>query len=365
MINVLYWSNYSTLTQGGQKSLYYILRDIDRSKYSPVLACREEGELTGKARELGITVELLRLPCGMRLRYLFDIIVFLKLLLRVLDRHGVKIIHSEELTVAFMAFFLKPLRRVKVIWHVRVLWDLPFQKRVGLAVSDAVVCVSNAVKESFRSGSRKILVIHNGINSDEFRPSQDKISSDRFSDSDVLVGQAGTLIEHKKTHVLLRAVPEVLKKHPAVKFIIVGRGEPEYSRSLETLAGGLGISASVIFWGEEKNIAPLLNRIDIICLLSKNEGLSRMLLEAMCLEKPIVASDISQNRELIIQGVTGLTAKLDCPEDTASRIITLLDDRAYASSLGKAAREFAAKNFSLNKTTSLIENLYESLTAAR
>ena len=403
MIPVLYWSNNSSFTQGGQRSLSYILRDIDRSKYLPVLACREEGELTVMARELGIAVELMKLPLAMRPRYLLDIIKFISALLKVIDRHGAKIVHSEELTVVFMAFFLKPLRGIKTIWHVRVLWDNPFQKIIGLILSDAVVCVSNAVKDSFRSASKKLVVIHNGINPDEFLPQGEKAASGRFTDKDVLVGQVGTLVEHKKTDIFVSAASIVFKMHPSVnpvrdtstglpdknddnrvspiiscqtvessadkgrpisngvKFLVIGSGAEDYVSRLKNLARDLGVEKNVIFWGEEKNIKPLLNRLDVVCLLSKNEGLSRTLLEAMSLEKAIVVSNIPQNMELITHGKTGLTAKLDSPEDTALQIKTLLSDRAYASSLGKAARQFVSENFSLNKTISLIHNLYGSL----
>ena len=361
MITILYWSNFSSLTQGGQRSLSYILRDIDRSKYKPVLACREEGTLTSMAQELGIAVELFRLPAGIRPWYFIDILKFIFKLLKVIDKHKIKIIHSEELTVVFMAFFLKPVRQIITIWHVRVLWDMPFQKRIAVLISNAIVCVSRTVGESFRSTSNKINIICIGINPDEFKPESEKAKSPLFTDNDVLIGQVGTLVEHKKTHILLTSASAVLKKHPAAKFIIIGQGEKDYTQYLKNLAKELHIDKNIIFWGEEKNIKPLLNRLNIVCLLSKNEGLSRTLLESMCFEKTIIASDIPENCELIVNEKTGLTAELNSPEDTARQINRLLDDKAFAAGLGKAAREYIINNFSLKKTITLIEALYEKI----
>ncbi len=152
MITVLYWSNYSSLTTGGQKSLSYILRDIDRSRYKPVLACQNEGALTARAREYGIEVELLKLPKAMRPWYLPSIIQYIYGLNKIINRHDAKIVHSEELTVVFMASILRLFKKFKVIWHVRVLWDNPAQKKIGLFLSDAVVL-------RFTLGSEQLQVI--------------------------------------------------------------------------------------------------------------------------------------------------------------------------------------------------------------
>ncbi len=222
-------------------------------------------------------------------------------------------------------------------------------------------CVSRSVANSFKSSSDKINVVCNGIDPSEFAPGGEKMSSELFSPQDTLIGQIGTLVEHKKTHILVKAAPLVLKDHPAVKFLIIGCGGEDYTLYLKNLAKELNVEKSVIFWGEETNIKPLLNRLDIICLLSKNEGLSRTLLEAMALEKVVLVSDIPQNTELVTHGKTGFAAKLDSPEDTARCINTILTDWEKSMEMGKAARKLVINEFSLQKTISRIHGLYERL----
>jgi glycosyltransferase involved in cell wall biosynthesis len=358
---ILYWTNYSTLAKGGQKSLFYILRDIDKTKYAPVLACREEGELTAKVRELGINVELLKLPKAMRPWYIFDIFNFMLNLVKLIDKHNIAIIHSEELTVVFMAFFVKLVRPVLTIWHVRVNWDTPVQKKIALLISDAVICVSHAVADSFKSSSKKLYAVCNGINADEFKPGGDKMASPLFGGTDVLIGQIGTLAEDKKFHVFLKSAPAVLKSFPSVKFLVIGQGEEKYTLYLKKLAKELNIENNVIFWGEEANIVPLINRLDIVCLLSKHEGLSRTLLEAMALEKTILSSDIAQNRELIIHGQTGLNARIDSAADTALQLNRLLSDKGLSLKLARNARQYVSKVLSLEKTLHNIYDVYNSL----
>jgi glycosyltransferase involved in cell wall biosynthesis len=361
LISILYTTNYSSLAQGGQISLYYILRDIDRTKYKPVLACTMEGNLTAKARELGIEVELVTFPAGMRPWYFIDILRFIISLNKIIDKYGITIVHCDELTVVCMAFFIKLFRNIKTIWHVRVSWNTSFQKKIGLIVSSAVICVSRFVAESFRSNSNKINVICNGINADEFSPEGGKTESTLFNDEDILVGQIGSLVDNKQPDVLIRAVAIVLKSNPRVKLILVGKGSDAYIQYLNSVAQELHIENNVIFWGEENNIKPLLKRIDIICLLSRKEGLSRTLLEAMALAKTIVASNIAQNRELIIHRKTGLNAMVGSPEDTALQINTALADRSLSITLGKTARRYVIENFSLTDTITRIQQLYVRL----
>jgi glycosyltransferase involved in cell wall biosynthesis len=286
---------------------------------------------------------------------------FILKLIKIIDKHGIRIVHSEELTVVFMAFFVKMFRHIRAIWHVRVYWDMPFQKKIGLFLSDAVICVSRAVSESFRTASNKIHVVCNGINPDEFKPGGEKAASSLFLENEILIGQIGLLVEHKKFHVMLKAAPAVLKRFPSARFIVIGQGEDEYTLYLKNLAKELNIEKSVIFWGEENNIKPLLNRLDIVCLLSKHEGLSRTLLEAMALEKAIVSSDVPQNTELIIHEKTGLNARLDSADDTALQINSLLADKTLASTLGKNAREYVLQNFTLDKTMKKIYDVYNGL----
>jgi glycosyltransferase involved in cell wall biosynthesis len=365
MIPVLYWSNYSELTQGGQKSLFYIMQDVDRLKYFPVLACQYEGTLTAKARELNIPVEIVKLPPSLRIWHLISIIKFIRCLSHIINKHGIKIVHSEELRVVFMAYFVKLFKNIKLIWHVRVLWQFPVQNMIGLFISDVVVCVSKAVADNFQSRSKKLIVVISGVDSEEFIPFGARAESELFTKTDILIGQVGTLVDHKKPHILLRAAPFILRNFPDVKFILIGTGKADYTLYLKNLVKELGIERSVIFWGQEPNIAPLVNRLNIFCLLSQSEGLSRALMEAMSLEKTIVTSDIPQNRELIQHNVSGMTAKLDSPEDTAFQINKLLADKIFATRLGKTARQHIIDDFPRSRNIIFIHYIYEQLAGSR
>lgn len=364
MIPILFFSSYASLTRGGQKSLWYILRDIERKRYQPVLVCQEEGALTGKAAALKIPFEILRVPL-LRPANLFSILAFAWRLFAIARKYGIKIVHSEELKIIF---FLSPLRffgRIKTIWHVRVLWDTPFQKMVALLVSDKVVCVSRAVAASFSwlMPGQKVVVIPNGVDAAEYSPCA---GGPPFpvEDKTPLVGCVGSILEHKGVGVLIRAVALAMAKRPLFKLILLGRGEKEYVDRLKALAADLKIGDRVVFWGEEADPRGLISRLDIVAMPSlSGEGLSRSLLEAMAMAKPIVASGLAQNAELISDGKTGLLFETGSSPELARQLLRLLENRRFAEELGVNARKYVVENYSLAATMAGIHSLYKSESA--
>ncbi|HBB65905.1 MAG: hypothetical protein A2049_03290 [Elusimicrobia bacterium GWA2_62_23] len=360
MTTILFFSSYASLTRGGQRSLWYILRDLDKRLYRPVLICQEEGELTRRASaELGVPFELLSVPL-LRLSSVPAVLAFARRLWAIARKYGARAVHSEELKVAL---FLSPLRLAgfKVIWHVRVLWDMPVQKAIGVLVSNKVVCVSRAVAASFPAGFRKsLVVIRNGVDASEFSPLTGPPSIKKKGER--LVGYFGGLLPHKGVEVLLRAFALVPKKISGAGLLLAGGGDPEYIRKLRGLAVQLEISGAVRFCGEVSDVRPLMGEADIVAAPSlSGEGLSRSILESMAMGKPIVASSLPQNAELIKDGETGLLSAIGDHEELAAKILALLENGDLSGRLGRGARAYVEANHSLPSVISSVHELYAEL----
>jgi glycosyltransferase involved in cell wall biosynthesis len=361
-VPVLFFSNYASLTRGGLKSIWYILRDIDRMRYRPVLACQEEGQLTELARAAGIPVEIVPLP-RLRLCALPAIFACLRQFRGMLDRHRIRVVHSEELVVIALMSVLKPFHRVRLIWHVRVNWDYPLQKRIGLLLADRIICVSRAVARRFPA-SRRVSVAQNGVDAAECVPGPSAIVSERFNGGDTVIGCFATVAAHKGQHVLIRAAARLAGTYPGLKFLLAGDGEPRYLEELRALAGELHVTQNIIFWGAEKDdVRGLLRRVDIFVLPSFVEGLSRSLLEAMAFARPVIASDIPENAEAVTTGENGLLFKAGDADDLAAKIAELMADRPRAQRLGENARARVLRDFSLESTMRNIYAVYESFGA--
>ncbi|MCB4790971.1 MAG: glycosyltransferase family 4 protein [Elusimicrobia bacterium] len=358
MINILYWSNYAALTRGGQKSLSYILRDIDRSKYQPVLVSQETGGLTDFANKLNIPTEVLKLP-RLRPQNIIDIIKCIYNFWKLLKKYDVKIVHSEELlTVLYTAIF-RLMLNIRTIWHVRVFWDTPLQKFVSLFISDRIICVSNKIAKSFPN-SQKVFIVQNGIDVTEYDPNSPRLLSDKLKEGTTLIGYLNNLVQTKGTHILVQSIPYVVKLYPDVKYLIAGSGEKGFINYLVDLSKKSKVYENIIFWGEElNNSKELLNRFAIYIMPSFSEGMARGLLEAMALEKPIVASDTEENSELLTHNKTALLYRRNDPADLAEKTITLLKDTKFAEGLGKNARLHVSVNYTHKLTMDKIYSVYK------
>ena len=104
---------------------------------------------------------------------------------------------------------------------------------------------------------------------------------------------------------------------------------------------------------------------DIFVLPSVLEGLPRVVIEAMAMAKPIVATDISGVREQLIHDSNGLIVPPKNPEALADAIFYLINDNNKAIRLGKKARKSAELKFDLKQTVCNIERLYQNLSYSK
>ncbi len=364
MKTVIIQSNYATLARGGQKSISYILRDIDRTRFFPVLMCQEEGELTEIARKMDIPVVIFRLP---RLLpwHLLSLLRSCFRIRKLVRQYRADICHCEDFSAFFLFRTVKYCMagKFKVLWHVRVIEHTPVRKWLALHVGDGVITVSRAVADTFPP-STDIHIIPNGIDPLELDPEKVKpFISPRFPDNVPIIGYLGALVEQKGAHILMAALPAVFAENPTALCVLVGSGEAAYIRALSSLATERGITKNIIFWGEAHGAetTALLRSFTVFLMPSFSEGFSRSLLEAMSLERPTVASNIAAHRELVVAGVTGLLYDVYSPAGCAAAINSVLADPAKAASYGKMGKERTLAFYTVEKTMKGIQKLYDSL----
>jgi glycosyltransferase involved in cell wall biosynthesis len=105
----------------------------------------------------------------------------------------------------------------------------------------------------------------------------------------------------------------------------------------------------------------VLAALDVFVFTSYSEGLSGALLEAMAAGKPIVATGIVENRELVTDGETATLVPTHAPDAVARAVVDLLDDPTRAATLGRAAQRDAVDRFSLERMVGNFEAFYESV----
>ena len=213
-------------------------------------------------------------------------------------------------------------------------------------------------------GAEKTRVIYNGVNSERVTTSEAEVAALRASlgiaAEAPVIGIVASLTAPKDYPTFLKSAGIIRDSVPSARFLIVGDGPLRLE--LEEMAAQLGLGDSVLFAGHQLRVAPFIGAFDVAMLSSCDyEGCSNYLLEAMGLGRPVVATDIGGNRELVRHGETGLLVPPLDPGALAAAVLALLNDRALASRLTDAARERFRAGFSVPTMVRQYEQLYEEL----
>jgi phosphatidyl-myo-inositol dimannoside synthase len=219
------------------------------------------------------------------------------------------------------------------------------------------ICVSAYTQHAMRESgviNPQSTVIHNGADDQAFYPlpisdvlefRQKEAVADKF----VLL-TVGNVTQRKGQEVVIRALPEILEKHPNTIYWIAGL--PTEKPYLERLAGDLCVSHAIRFWGRVDSdlLLKLYNACDFFVMTSRQladgdfEGYGIAVLEAALCGKPALVSDNSGLVEAVQDGITGVVVPQDDSNSTASAILKLINSPTALRNLGEQAQRNANKN---------------------
>jgi len=234
-----------------------------------------------------------------------------------------------------------------------------------LKSADHVISVSPqlaAEMRRVRGPDAPVSLVLNAVDADSIRGEgkAGEIRSHYIGDmqNGYLLGSFGRLSPEKGHHILLEAMARLGADIP-VRLLLVGDG-PE-RKNLETQAEMLGISNRVIFAGQQDNMRDWYEAIDLFVLPSLSEGLPFVVLEAMALGKPVLASRVGAVPEVIDEGVNGWLLPPGDAELLATSIASLLKDRNRLRAAGARAREMLYPRFSAERQAREMVDIYQEV----
>lgn len=248
--------------------------------------------------------------------------------------------------------------------HVEWVNDAAVGKQV-LNNSDRVITVSNATRRyvlSLGADSRRLSVLHNGVNVDRFRP-QSVLREEMRSKLGIPVGAMVVLTVRRLVYkngidTLIESARIALKQNSSLVFLAVGTGPDR--EAVKAKVQQLGISRSFMFTGfvSDSDLPSYYNAADVFVLPSKSgEGLPLVALEAMSTGLPVVATNVGGIAEVLAEGYGKLVAS-DEPEEMAKAII---DCSKTDSTLRNTVREYAERTFSWEENVKRLVKIYEEL----
>ncbi len=231
---------------------------------------------------------------------------------------------------------------------------LNFLIRRGLKHVDFVQTISAQTREKLLgAGFRndQIKFVPNGI--DTSKPPVLPIDNQLLS-----IGYCGRLREIKGVHVLLDAFAMVLEQNPEQPMRLCIAGTGETSAALLGQAKSLGISEHVQWLGLVEETAPFFQSLDIYVQPSFAEGLPNSVMEAMVEQRPVIASDIGGNNELVEHGISGLLFDAGDAAMLAEQIMRLIDEPDLRSSVARSGRQLIVDRFGFERITEQLLELY-------
>jgi glycosyltransferase involved in cell wall biosynthesis len=344
---------------GAERMLEKTVKGLNKKKFDVFVAALTDGVLRADI-EKSCPVYVLNV------RSVFDFSNAVKKLRQIILEKNIDVVHSYMFHANMVARFAAKGTKAKVICSVRVkeisrpwhVWfDVWTQRKVKLytAVSDAVrlFMIEKGVP------SAKIRTIPNGIELNKFSKKIDvkkKRASLGVQKGEKVVVSVANLREQKDYPTLLRAVA-LLKKEFPVRLLIVGDGETRLE--LERLCVKLNIADCVNFLGFRDDVVDVVKCADVCVLSTFYEGQSNALLEYMAAKRPVVATDIEENQELIVDEKTGLLVPMASPRAFADHIRVVLFDKALSRRLVNNAYKMIQKKYTMSRVIKDTEELYK------
>ena len=245
-------------------------------------------------------------------------------------------------------------------------WTRRLSYKVLISHVQKIVAVSkdiqNLLKKDLKLLPQKIKLIYNGIDISRFEKkfAQEKLRKElNLSREDLILGNVGNLREVKDHHTLILSFSKVSPFFPQAKLLIIGEGE--LKPNLLNLRAELGLENKVLLLGHRDDIPSLLDLMDIFVLSSRLEGCSISILEAMASGKPVIATRVGGNPELVLEEKTGFLVPSAEPEKLAETIVQLLKDEKQRKKMGEEGKKRVKDKFSRESMVKNYEELYSQI----
>lgn len=302
-------------------------------------------------------------------------------LIRFITRERIDVIHCEEGTRnAFYAYLLSRVTPAKCVVHFHLGYGNWMSRTSRLAIhrADAIIPVSGWVGREIRDDgvpAQRIFPVLNGIELSKWDPTGIDGTAIRrefgLEPQDPLIVQVAQLVDWKRQHLVIEAMPRVLERHPTARLMLVGNetaSHPDgesYTERLQRQVAAAGLEQQVIFTGRRSDVREILAAADIFTLPSVREPCALAFFEAMAMGNPVVSVRAGGTPEVVEDEKAGLLGAPDDAEQLATNLLTLIEDPERRRQMGEYARQRVLDHFSVQRMADDVESVYRFVAGAR
>ena len=354
----------SSINIGGQElQALQQMQALNQAGYHSILLCRPNSQIFLRARLLELECIPIKFRNALHLPSIFEV---LKLILKFQpvaffahgSRDALVVVISRYIGRCFGAPLAKVFR-VKTFQHGHPLsfsYNYLFSKTITPSHFLRDKLLLNAwIRPS------QVDVLYPGINFSALDNCLDQLPDHVQIWMDAHPGPVishGAILRGEKGHnIILKALVQVKKAFPNVRYLIAGDGQDKPLLEAEIVA--LGLSENVLLAGILKNIAPLLRKSNLAVLPSLVEPLGMFQIEAQYLEVPTIASRVGGIPETMLHEQSGLMVEPGNVEQWVDAIIWMLSNSESAKQMARAGRQMVIEKFSLDANTNSLIDLLE------
>ena len=378
---ILYLSHCGSSIGGGERQLYYLVTNLDRKRYHPLVVCPDDGIFAEELRSAAIPTTILDLPpwrkAKSRLaRHLTRHSATAKLA-AFAKKHNVQLTHTSDSWLNPYLWQLKKQLNIPVISHVRNLLTPAQVRKYNFDSIDGIVAISEQSKAPLIQAGippENIEVVLNCVDLSVFRPPSGNVETGKARFQEIrpfVVGIVGRIEPFKRQKTFVEIAAQVAARCENVRFHIIGEAldTPEhrnYQREVRQLVAELHLDERLVFTGHRTDMPKAMQELDVLVTLSAGSVIA----EAMAAGKPVIGTPIGSTAEMIVDGVTGWVMPLEMRETTgvegiADRIVHLAEDSFLCEQMGSAARKRAEEAFGIGTHVRKVQGIYAELLRRR
>ena len=285
---------------------------------------------------------------------------------------SVDLVHSHWILPQGVVVAMTPTGRHVATVHGSDVFGLqakPFAiiKSWALRRASAVTANSTATKDKVRVLTQSRVeaeLIPMGV--DIRAPDPEAVASirARFAEAGPLVVFLGRIVEEKGVSDLVRAFATIRARFPAARLSVVGRGVDSDKVSALALSLGLNEAVDQPGWTDPSEVVNWFTAADVVVAPSWFEAQGLSVMEAQAAGAAVVATNVGGIPDVVQDGRTGILVEPRDPQALAAAVISLLDDPAGASAIGRRAAEQARHRFSREATALAFASLYKKVLAS-
>ena len=378
-ITIAYLMHGARNVGGGEYSIYYLIKNLRRDIFEPIVFYSYENMIIKRLREDGI--QLINIPLNEKitsvyrdkikknpvslLTYAYHLISGVLRLIRFLKKYQVDILHPHDNLSKIIGGIAAKIAGVKVVAHCRDLLKESFVEKIlllyQLLFMNMIIAVSESNRNLFKTMGKvpnKIHAIYNGIDLSEFDSVRGYAQRDlEIGDDAVVIGVIAVFDKCKGHIYLFEAIAKLVSEgYKNIICFVVGDGRE--GDELRAFVSNKGLTDYIRFLGYRTDVPELMAIMDMMVMPSIQESFPRVPLEAMAMKVPVIATTVGGLPESIDNGKTGILVPPADVNSLSAAIKYLIEHPEIRKQMGEAGRKRVEENFSIENNVRKTEELY-------